>query len=211
MSRIDRGMHTNEGGERGNVILIAGVSGVGKTHHVKKARGARLIPKGVRIVNFGTVLARELRGEGVQFGTKDEITTLDPVTVDRGIRSVVRRTMEHASNVKMPHLVTGHIVYRQGTELVSLLDLYKDLGAYLAGIITVTGYPYDIFDRRRDDPRSRYSEPPRQIADHQATVFDATLMLAQSLGIEMRPVMSRKRQLGVNLLHLADEINDLTS
>lgn len=210
MSRIDRGIHTNEGGERGNVILITGVSGVGKTHHVIEARGAGLIPKGVRIVSFGTVLARELRGEGVQFGTKDEITTLDPVTVDRGIRSVVRRTLEHASNLKMPHIITGHLVYRQGTELVSLLDLYKDLGAHLAGVITVMGYPNDIFDRRTEDQRSRYIEPPRQIADHQATVFDATLMLAQSSGIELRPLMSRPRQLGVNLTHLADAINDLT-
>jgi adenylate kinase len=207
MSRLDREPQISER-DRANFTLVTGVPGAGKNHNLKLAQQRGMIPSNVRIVGLGDLLRNELRRDGVQVASKDAIRTLDPQVVDLGIRKVVHDVVERAADSQNPHIIIGHLVYKQGDELVSLLDLYQEFGDQIRGVIDVMGYPEDIYDQRRKGTRNRLLETPDQIAIHQNVVFDASVRLG-TRDIEVRPVMSRPRQDEINLLHMVDAIEDL--
>lgn len=211
MGRREHGYPPETGIVPHGTAVVTGVPGVGKDWNLNLAMRSGSIPRGVRVVGLGGELLSHLKYMRVATGdnqTRDDIRSLDPAEVDKGIRIVAPVSVYNAFAADESVILNAHIVYKQGDKLVSLADMYQGLGAI--NYVFIYADPRKIYKRRREMSRRRLSETTDEIDHHQTVALQETVRVAHATGAGFTLFVNEPSHRDLNMSNMRFVGNRLT-
>ncbi len=156
-----------------SIVIITGVSGVGKDFLLIQMRENGLIPDGISVLNMGTLLSRQagIDRDRLREGTLDEVSTWQQAVLPEILRL-------------QPAVLITHMVVKQGNFLIVNPKLEFSLAP--KWYVCVISHPKQIIEWRRrrntKGERNTVVEDPVLIEFHQRMVVDTLLNLHRLTG-----------------------------
>lgn len=203
MGYVER-YRAREGEGHNKILVITGISGVGKDFFLSKAIKQGVVSPSVKTFSFGGELLTYFKDVYPYVRTRNDIR--DFLTQDQEQEGITR-TIDRLISLQ-PAMLNIHVVYRQRENLVANPDIDKRM--HPIGYIYVWGEPDQIAQwRTQDVDRLRRLESVEDINLHQDIALEIALLLAHYTGAGLKTIWNRTDNVVENLAIIEERAKEL--
>jgi len=194
-----------EGEGHNKILVVTGISGVGKDFLLSESVKQGVIPPSVKTFSFGEELLAYFKTIYPYIRTRNDIrNVLTQEQEQGGITEVIDRLIR-----LQPTMLGIHVVYKHRESLVANPDIDRKM--HPVGYIYVWGEPDQIAQwRTQDTSRLRKSESVEDISLHQNIALEIALLIARYTGAGLKTLWNRTDNVVENLATIKEGAEELT-